>query len=185
MDMGTETTTEAPSLSASLMEMVFFTSNMTPLYSATWSPSGSGSYVGTCLFLIFLATSWRALAALKHIMEQRWLDVERCRRVAVVRGQPSESEAILSGPKANEGILITERGSQESVRIVRGHARTVPPWRLSVDLPRALFVLVMSGVGYLLMLAVMTMNVGYFLSVLGGTFFGELVFGRYGVKEHQ
>lgn len=29
------------------------------------------------------------------------------------------------------------------------------------------------------MLAVMTMNVGYFLSVLGGTFLGSLVAGRY------
>lgn len=29
------------------------------------------------------------------------------------------------------------------------------------------------------MLAVMTMNVGYFMSVLGGTFLGSVVFGRY------
>ena len=29
------------------------------------------------------------------------------------------------------------------------------------------------------MLAVMTMNVGYFLSVLGGTFLGSLLLGRY------
>lgn len=29
------------------------------------------------------------------------------------------------------------------------------------------------------MLAVMTMNVGYFLSVLGGVFLGSLVAGRY------
>jgi len=29
------------------------------------------------------------------------------------------------------------------------------------------------------MLAVMTMNVGYFLSVLAGGFLGELMFGRY------
>lgn len=29
------------------------------------------------------------------------------------------------------------------------------------------------------MLAVMTMNVGYFLSVLGGTFLGSLLVGRY------
>ena len=35
------------------------------------------------------------------------------------------------------------------------------------------------------MLAVMTMNVGYFLSVLGGTFLGSLVLGRYTVTfEH-
>lgn len=31
------------------------------------------------------------------------------------------------------------------------------------------------------MLAVMTMNVGYFLSALGGTFLGSLIFGRYGI----
>jgi hypothetical protein len=35
------------------------------------------------------------------------------------------------------------------------------------------------------MLAVMTMNVGYFLSVLGGTFLGSLLVGRFAVAtEH-
>ena len=36
------------------------------------------------------------------------------------------------------------------------------------------------------MLAVMTMNVGYFMSVLGGIFAGELVWGRYvtGAESH-
>jgi hypothetical protein len=35
------------------------------------------------------------------------------------------------------------------------------------------------------MLAVMTANVGYFLSVLGGTFLGSLLVGRYAVTtEH-
>lgn len=35
------------------------------------------------------------------------------------------------------------------------------------------------------MLAVMTMNLGYFLSVLGGVFLGSLLVGRYAVNfEH-
>jgi hypothetical protein len=35
------------------------------------------------------------------------------------------------------------------------------------------------------MLAVMTMNVGYFLSILGGVFLGELAVGRFvGMEEH-
>lgn len=53
------------------------------------------------------------------------------------------------------------------------------PWRLSVDLPRAVLVTVIAGVGYLLMLAVMSMNVGYFMSILAGAFVGELAVGRY------
>jgi len=52
------------------------------------------------------------------------------------------------------------------------------PWRFSIELPRAGLSTVVSGVGYLLMLAVMTFNVGYFLSVLAGIFVGELAFGR-------
>jgi len=39
--------------------------------------------------------------------------------------------------------------------------------------------LVLATVGYLLMIAVMTMNIGYFLSVLAGVFVGSAVFGRF------
>ena len=35
------------------------------------------------------------------------------------------------------------------------------------------------------MLAVMTMNIGYFLSVLGGTFLGELAIGRYAESDEH
>jgi solute carrier family 31 (copper transporter), member 1 len=35
------------------------------------------------------------------------------------------------------------------------------------------------------MLAVMTMNVGYFLSILAGSFVGELVIGRYAHGEQH
>lgn len=61
----------------------------------------------------------------------------------------------------------------------RVSGKSCVPWRLSVDLPRALIFLCITGVGYLLMLAVMTMNVGYFCSVLGGAFLGDLAVGRY------
>lgn len=35
------------------------------------------------------------------------------------------------------------------------------------------------------MLAVMTLNVGYFLSILAGTFLGEISFGRYGALDEH
>lgn len=54
-----------------------------------------------------------------------------------------------------------------------------PPFILAIDLPRSLLLLVQSAVGYLLMLSVMTFNVYFFISVLGGLTVGELAFGRY------
>ena len=47
----------------SSMPMVFFTSTTTPLFSSRWSPTSTGSYAGTCIFLIALAVVFRGLLA--------------------------------------------------------------------------------------------------------------------------
>lgn len=47
------------------MAMVFFTSNQTPLYSWSWSPTTDGQYAGTCIFLIAFAALFRALLAIR------------------------------------------------------------------------------------------------------------------------
>lgn len=57
--------------------------------------------------------------------------------------------------------------------------RVANPWRASVDLPRGLLQFFQSGLGYLLMLIVMTANAGYFFAVLAGIFIGEVAFGRF------
>lgn len=54
------------------------------------------------------------------------------------------------------------------------------PFRVATETARALTEVVVGGIGYLLMLAVMTMNVGYFLSILGGIFLGSFLAGRFG-----
>ncbi|KAH9826481.1 Pre-mRNA-splicing factor [Teratosphaeria destructans] len=51
------------------------------------------------------------------------------------------------------------------------------PWRVGGGAQVAVLDTVLAGVGYLLMVAVMTMNVGYFMSVLAGAFVGSFVFG--------
>ena len=132
------------------MTMIFFTSTTTPLFSARWSPTGTGSYAGTCIFLIILAVVLRLLMFSKHVMEQRWMDRERNRSYIVVQGKPTEEQVINKDPDSKTGTLITERGSEESVRIVRRNVRGVMPWRISTDLPRAALVTLMAGVSYLL-----------------------------------
>ncbi|RKU45361.1 hypothetical protein DL546_000733 [Coniochaeta pulveracea] len=155
------------------MQSVFQTSIHTPLYSLLWTPSSTGTYAGTCIFLIFLSTTMRFLLAGKAYLEARWLDREFHRRYVAVQGRPTLKEQMSQDSLAKRAVL-TENGVEEDVMVVGRKETKVIPWRLSIDPIRAVMDVIIAGVGYLLMLAVMTMNVGYFMSVLGGTFLGSL-----------
>ncbi|KAL4883923.1 Ctr copper transporter [Aspergillus karnatakaensis] len=170
---------DSSSGSTMTMAMVFTNAHDTPLFSSQWTPTTSGSYAGTCIFLIILAVISRLLVACKTYLEQRWLNAHLKRRYIVVAGKPSEAGRIAADPDCKTGTLVTARGVEESVRVVTRDNAEVVPWRFSVDLPRGAAFLVIAGVNYLLMLGVMTMNVGYFCSVLGGLFLGEVAVGRY------
>lgn len=52
---------------------------------------------------------------------------------------------------------------------------TPRPWRANEAILSGALDTVIAGVSYLLMVAVMTMNTGYFLSVLGGVFLGSVL----------
>jgi hypothetical protein len=136
--------------SMSGMEMVFTNSHNTPLYSSRWTPNSAGSYAGTCIFLIILASILRGLIAFKSIAEQRWLAQARNRRPVVVKGKMTEAEKIDKDPDAKAASLMTAQGVEEPVKVVRAYAHGAVPFRLSVDVPRALIVFVIAGVSYLL-----------------------------------
>jgi len=173
------------SMDGMTMDMVYTNSHTTPLFSNSWTPTSAGGYAGTCIFLILLGMTLRILFAAKALLEQRWAAKARDRRYVLVKGKATEAGKIDRDPDAKTGALITANGVEENVKIVRSLPKGAIPFRLSIDMPRALLTTVIAGVSYLLMLAVMTMNVGYFLSVLTGTFVGELAVGRYAqIDEH-
>ena len=134
---------------AAEMAMVFFNSHTTPLYSLAWTPMSTGAYAGTCIFLIVLSVIFRSLFAVKHILEARWLDQAWNRRYIVVQDKTPISEELRRDPDAKHAVL-SANGVEEHVRVVHKTVRGVQPWRFSVDLPRAAFVTLMAGVGYLL-----------------------------------
>ncbi|RSL46370.1 hypothetical protein CEP53_010343 [Fusarium sp. AF-6] len=178
MDADSSSSSHSSHGSSSIMAMVFQTERQTPLYSDDWTPSSAGAYAGTCIFLVVLAIIARCLIAFKAVQEARWLDREAARRYVAVNGKLPLAEQIASGPDARR-MTLTENGVEETVVVVERKRAATRPWRFSVDPVRACIDTVIVGIGYLLMLAVMTMNVGYFLSVLAGVFVGSLAVGRY------
>ncbi|ORY18709.1 Ctr copper transporter-like protein [Clohesyomyces aquaticus] len=175
---------ESGSGSMPMMSTAFFAATNTPLYSTSWTPSSAGAYAGTCIFLILLAIVYRGGFTLKHHLDAKWLASSLKRKYVVVADKTPIAEQVNSDANSTTGILTTN-GIEERVRIVEAPVSHVQPWRFSVDLPRAALMTVIAGVGYLLMLAVMTFNVGYFISVLGGTLIGELIFGRFNQETHK
>jgi hypothetical protein len=153
MDMGSDTSGGHTSTSGG-HTTVFQTSMATSLFSAAWTPTSTGAYAGTCIFLIVLAVLFRGLLALKSWQERRWLDAEIARRYVVVQGKTPLAEALARDPAAKGATMVlSENGVEENVVVVgnRGAAAAhVRPWRLSVDPLRALVDTVVAGVGYLL-----------------------------------
>ncbi|OAG06198.1 uncharacterized protein CC84DRAFT_754388 [Paraphaeosphaeria sporulosa] len=160
MPMATESATSGSMDMGSSSVMAMSTMAMT-----TWTPASAGQYAGTCIFLIAFAAIFRALIAIRFNFDRF------SAKIASTRGD-------------NQAHLYTDE--------YKGAHR---PWRANEAVALGAMDVVIAGVSYLLyvssrvrvlpsltdfrMIAVMTMNVGYFLSVLAGVFIGSMAFGRF------
>ncbi|KAH7024618.1 Ctr copper transporter [Microdochium trichocladiopsis] len=172
------------------MAMVFFQSVTSPLFSKAWTPADPGAYAGTCIFLIVLATVHRILIALRNIYfcSAVLSDPRRTKELSGGSGNGGADCCNSNGPDDDAVVGPGYRrhlGRREGFWAALRRARRSCPFRTSTETARAVAEVVISGVGYLLMLAVMTMNVGYFLSVLGGIFLGAFMVGRFGAEDHH
>jgi copper transporter 1 len=103
------------------MMMVFFTSTHTPLYSQAWTPTGAGTYAGTCVFIVVLSFIFRGLLALRFWFSELW----------------NRSRSNEFWNKTSNLELGTVNQARE-------------PWRVNKALVRAILDTVLAGVSYLL-----------------------------------
>ncbi|KAF9229663.1 hypothetical protein BS17DRAFT_771761 [Gyrodon lividus] len=156
----------------------------------TWQPSSHGAIAGSCIGLLVFCVLERFLAAYRRTQELRW----RARALGLVLKHHSASRLQSSnGAEADkvksqdpgDVISIAEEALQTNessgtVAPVRMSPRLIPPFIPSHDIPRGIIQAIQTTFSYALMLAVMTFNGAYIISVILGLGIGEMLFGRIG-----
>ncbi|KAH9964447.1 Ctr copper transporter [Russula dissimulans] len=130
------------------------------LFFKSWRPSSRGAIAGASIALVVLAVLERLLYATRGVMDGRW------RRRALV--------SSTTNPAGNENG--TSPSAKRSHNVRKG--RTIPPFDLSRDSARGALYSLQALLAYVLMLAVMTFQAAYIISIIVGLGLGEVLFGR-------
>lgn len=133
------------------------------LWFQGWVLKSPGAMFGACLGLFLLAIVERWIAAMRSLAEAYWRKRAQiiARRELVAAAEDSEKPLKSSTPS----------------RIIG--SRTALPFIPAHDIPRGLLHMGQAAFGFAFMLAVMTFQVGFILSIILGLGVGEMLFGRY------
>jgi copper transporter 1 len=144
------------------------------LFFKSWHPYSHGAIAGASIALVVLAILERLLFSIRGALEARWR-----RSALALNAVPTvERDTFLSRKQIakEEVICEDEPGSTRSPIIQR--RRTIPPFVLSHDVARGALYSLQALLYYALMLAVMTFQAAYIISIIIGLGLGEILFGR-------
>jgi len=127
------------------------------LWFEGWVPQKAGAMVGACVGLFLLALFERWLAACRAMMELHWANQVRIALAKKV--DPSQCQ-----PASTSTVIAT---------------RSAPPFIPAHDFARGVLHAGQMALTFAFMLAVMTFQVGFILSIVVGLGVGETLFGRY------
>ncbi|KAL1691918.1 Ctr copper transporter family-domain-containing protein [Schizophyllum commune] len=128
-----------------------------------WVPRSSGAIAGACIGLVVFAILERLVTAWRSRLEDSW--AARC----------ISTDEDEKGKMPETSTTTTPAPSLQ----------LIPPFILSHDLSRGAMFALQALMSYVLMLAVMTFNAAYLISILAGLGIGEAIFGRWkGVGAH-
>ncbi|KAJ6580075.1 CTR copper uptake transporter [Mycena vulgaris] len=127
------------------------------LWFAGWVPQSAGAMAGACIGLFILALFDRWLAAVRAMMELHWREASERIRRANQKGQCDADEA-----KGKKGFLRL----------------CAPPFILAHDAMRGAMHSLQAILGFAFMLAIMTFQAAFIITIAFGLGVGEMLFGR-------
>ncbi|KAA1468598.1 hypothetical protein DENSPDRAFT_476287 [Dentipellis sp. KUC8613] len=163
------------------------------LYFKSLQPTSHGAIAGACLVLVLLSVLERMLSAARGVMQEHW----RRSTLSLLAGRLSESIDGMTnsddGEKKDPGVEIQEQvlaNSPAARSTPEGHptsrrARIIAPFVASHDITRGALYSLQALLAYALMLAVMTFQAAYVISIVLGLGLGEVLFGRFGTGSFQ
>ncbi|KZT74828.1 hypothetical protein DAEQUDRAFT_720007 [Daedalea quercina L-15889] len=197
MSMTTATSTASASMATSSSSSMDTDSMMmTPylhftggdnLYFKTLTPSSHGAIAGACIVLVALAICERWFASLRSRLTACWRQ-----RALTITNKSLENSAMATPTKEQDASDVEEvianslsdKYSGPAV-VIRRATRTVEPFILSHDLPRGVLYAIQAFLAYTLMLAIMTFQAAYIISIIVGLGLGEVFFGRMGSSDNH
>ncbi|KAF8499180.1 copper transporter [Russula emetica] len=146
------------------------------LYFKSWHPSSHGAIAGASIALVVLAILERLLYATRRAMDARW----RRSVLALNTTLPAGDRAFFwkKQEKREESAEVEVISSTQVSRNAAQRSRTLPPFVLSRDAARGALYSLQASLSYALMLAVMTFQAAYIISIIVGLGLGEVLFGR-------
>ncbi|TBU64853.1 Ctr copper transporter [Dichomitus squalens] len=165
-----------------MIPWLHFTSGDKLLFEA-WQPSSKGAIAGACIGLLLFAIFERWVNGMRGVLEARWKK-QCCHSSDPSFQNPSNSpdskSAVLDGVEEVEVNPLATKAARRPQR----SSRMIPPFIPSHDVPRGALFAFQALLFYVLMLAVMTFQAGYLISIVVGLAIGEVLFGRFGSRSH-
>ncbi|ESK87360.1 copper transporter [Moniliophthora roreri MCA 2997] len=135
------------------------------LWFEGWVPKSNGAMVGACIGLFLLAVVDRWLAGCRGMMEAHW---RKRAQIAYTNKLNAAADLKKAEPSLKNMILM----------------RTSSPFIPAHDIVRGIMQAGQAALGFALMLAVMTFQLAFLLSIVIGLGVGETLFGRFSVSAH-
>jgi len=154
--------------SGNMLTYLHFTVGGDTLWFLGWVPIGPGPMFGACFGLFLLALIDRWIAGCRGMMELHWAkraEIIYANKLNANGNGKGNSDAKNGVPPATLGNVLL--------------MRRAPPFIPAHDFVRGIMHIGQAALTFWFMLAVMTFQVGFILSIVIGLGVGETLFGRF------